>query len=749
MLTTSNSLETHPMIRPSSLRGAPGLLVTLLLPALAACGAASRDAVLSCAVPADCGPGAHCLDGACQVSAPPTADFTPPAGLTTNRAVSMTSTSRDPDPGGAVTGWSWAITRGSAACDADVDVGDGATLQAVFWCPGTYEISLVVRDDTGLESDPVLRTVMVAALPGAPTVTAGPPSAVDHRCSGAPLRCELVQPVALAASAQAPLGGPLDWQWTAVPPNPSRAGATARFSPSPAVSAAWLALETDGGAISGAWQLRVRVTDGAGNLGQAIQLVTVGDHPPTIDAAAVALDHSYAAGTYRTAGAFSVPVSDPDGDPLQVSLTLLEPAGSGCSGGLGALTGGSGHLTLTCPGPAGLQASGRALEVSVTDSNGATASSQVPVQVRNRLPVIRRAARVASGDLSLNHTVGPCPTGTGQCFLVSDDSPFEVDDPDGDPVSGLTLVPGVEASRTSSFGEVTSGPSGPRFLFGTPVNLPGEFRAIDGTSGFWLTATASDPFGASVPAEPLAVRILNRAPVLKAAVGAVTAGHHYNASTSGYLAGTALAAFEDPDGDPLVDAGSQGDEECATFTFSGGVASVTCLRAFQVASASYPTLSGFAGGHALVVKGGDGWQSASAAAALTIANAPPVLPDFNGAVEACSCECPQWEADLPGVCAFDYTWAVDPRSVTFEVCPTDADGDPLALAFSSASGAVPAPRTAAPGTCVSLTFLARFPVSVQVTANDGVSQAATTWTASRAICSKAGEVCTPPKALRR
>ena len=37
----------------------------------AACGASTRDEVLACTLPTDCGPAARCVDGACQASTPP------------------------------------------------------------------------------------------------------------------------------------------------------------------------------------------------------------------------------------------------------------------------------------------------------------------------------------------------------------------------------------------------------------------------------------------------------------------------------------------------------------------------------------------------------------------------------------------------------------------------------------------------------------------------------------------------------
>ncbi len=734
------------MTRPSPLRGAPGLflvtlLVTLLTPPLAGCGAASRDAVLSCSAPADCGAGAFCVQGACQASSPPVADFTPPPDLTTNRSVSVTATARDPDGGDAVAAWAWSITPVSAPCAADADVADAATLQAVFWCAGSYELTLVVTDTTGLESAPVRRTVAVTALPDAPSVTVGPPIAVEHRCAGAPLRCEPEQPIALAADGQSPLGGALTYRWTVLPPDASRAGATALLSPSATARNPALILSTDGGPISGAWRLRARVEDASGHLAQATQLVTVGNRPPVIDGTPLSLDHQFQGGAYLAGGTLAVPVVDPDGDPLQVGAELLEPAWSGCTSSLSGVAGASGTFALSCPTPAGLQAA-RLLRATAADVNGAAASARVALEIRNRLPVIRlKDAAAGLTGLELDHSVGPCPGGGGACFQVTGESPFLAEDPDGDPVTAVTLLPSVEPSRGASLAEVSGSAA---FRFSTPVDRPAEFRAPDGTSGFTLSATAADPFGASAPAAPLAVRIRNRPPVVKTAAPAVTVGHRFDAAASQYQAVAQLALFEDPDGDPLLGAGSAGDESCKAVSLAAGQASVSCSRTFLPGAGGYPTLAGFAGDHQIRVLAADGWDSTGAVSTLTIGNTPPTLPPFTGAIEACYCSCAMWDGEFPNLCADIPVWAADPDHATFAVGPADLDGDPLAATFSSSAAVTPATWVGAPDACAATISSATFPVSVAVTVNDGVSQASATWTATAVVCAKAGQRCTTP-----
>jgi hypothetical protein len=746
-----------PMIRPSTLRGAPGLplALSLLLPTLAACGAASRDAVLECTLDADCGPAARCVQGACQASTPPLADFTLPPTITTHRMVSVTGAVTDPDAGEGVAAWAWTVTRLTAACDADVDVGDAAALQVAFWCAGTYEVALVVTDAAGATSAPARRTATVTALDGAPSVSAGPPVSVDHQCASAPLRCELSQPVALTADGQAPLGGPLTYQWTAFPPDASRAGATALVTHDPAAGAALLAISTDGGAISGAWRMRVRAEDAHGNLAQAVQVVTVGNRAPVVDASPVSLDHRYD-GSYRVDGPLAVLVSDPDGDSVELGLLLQEPAGSGCSARLDGASGAGGTLALSCPTPAGLLAAGRTLATTATDVNGAAVTAAVPVQARNRLPEVRPSAGAGATTLELDHTVGPCPDGSGPCFLVAGENPFTASDPDGDPVTAVTLVPGVEAGRPASFGEALPGVAGGTFRFGTPVGFPTEFRAADGASGFWLTATASDPFGASAPAQPaLAVRVLNRAPVATLAPTSVATGHHYDTGITAYVATSVVAGFTDPDGDPLAVAAGGGDATCHDFSLADGQVSVTCYLDFTVAPGTFPSLVALAGSHALAPRVSDGWATTSHSTTLQVQDQPPTVADYDGAIESCTCKCLLWEPEAPGVCADTPIWIADATKATFPGRPADADGDPLNATFklwpgSPAGQSVgPAATNALPEACGATISATTFPVTVDVTINDGVSSASAIWIARAVTCSKAGHACTLPPTLRR
>jgi PKD repeat protein len=658
--------------------------------------------------------------------------------LTTHRAVAIEATAQDQDPGDAVVGWRWTVTRLSAACDADVDQGAAATLEVAFWCAGTYEVTLVVTDTVGSDSLPVRKTVTVSASTSAPTIAVGADVSVEHRCAGAPIRCQLEQEVTLSASGLSALGGPLSFRWSAVPPDLRRAAAAVRFSPSAEVAAPVLAIETDGGPISGAWALRVRARDEAGNLAQATQRVAVGNRAPVLDPAPLQLDHRYGDGVFKADGTLTVPLSDPDGDPLEVSVQLVEPAGTGCSAAFTEVAAGRGSFSLSCPGPTGLRASGRVLRAVAADTNDAVTTADARVEVGNRLPVIRPRAGASVTELTLDHTVGPCPGGAGRCFLATGQDAFEVFDPDGDPLTDVTLVAGVDPSRPGSTGEVGAGTAAGQYRFSTPISRPWEFRDATGASGFWLGASVADPFGAAA-APPLSIRITNRPPVLKTAPYE-TQSHRYEAATHQYLAGGVVATYEDPDGDPLVDTGSYGDPACSPVGPVDGVLSATCTRTYDPASGALPSMISFIGSHQLHASISDGWESVAAGPGLIIANQPPVIPPFNGPIESCTCVCERFD-DAGGGCLVS-KWRLQPTAVPVPPRPTDADGDPLHVTYLTSANLSVTAVTALPAACgTAIMSGGSYPLTIQVSANDGQAQASATWTVTAIQCSRSGSSC--------
>jgi len=247
--------------------------------------------------------------------------------------------------------------------------------------------------------------------------------------------------------------------------------------------------------------------------------------------------------------------------------------------------------------------------------------------------------------------------------------------------------------------------------------------------------------------------VQNQPPRLRLAPAAVAADHRYDQQDQAYLATAAVAAFEDPDGDPIALLRGDGDAECGSFGLDAGVASVTCRRAFAASAAAPPDLAGFAGVHAVSVLAGDPWSSASHAATVTIGNGAPTAPAFDGELQSCLCRCARWSADEPGVCAVDPTWVVGPATGAIPARPADEDGDPLHATFALAPGSAaaslaPASTNGLPGLCTTTVSAGGFPVVLDVTVSDGQRSAVGRWTVRGVGCSKAGQVCATPVARR-
>ena len=593
--------------------------ITVLLAATAflviACGRGGAKPVRGCQVDPDCGGVGRCVAGLCQASAPPVADFTVPPIPTTQRELPLASTSHDPDPGDAVVGWDWTVTRAGAACDPELTGADTATPTVVFWCPGTYRIGLAVTDSTGVESAPAERTVEVVPTTSAPQVVIAGASLVHHRCSGEPLRCALESPLALTVQAHPVNGGLVTCRWTVAQPDAGRAGASAAFAPSDTAPTAALQLGVAGTGITGTWTAQVRVRDSEGNLAVAAHAFEVGNRPPVLRAA-----------------------------------------------------GGS--------GPA---------------------------------------------EIALDHTVGDCPTGSGRCYQASGADAFVAEDPDGDPLGAVLIAADATGAGSGSVAEVGVGGRPGAFRFSTPLGNPSGFRAADGASGFHVKGTVTDVHGAA-GSLTLTARIGNRPPVPTWGPATVTTPHAYRASAKAYQAGAAVAAFADPDGDPVVEAASTGDAVCSGFTATDGVVSTACLLAYSPVPGQVPPLATFVAPHTVTARVTDGWASASSRTVVAIENRPPVVPAYSGPAEGCACACNKWashaEPGSPPDCVGAALASGGPVT-SYPVVASDPDGDPLDLTTTYAFN------------------------SAAVTAGDGAASSSATWYATSIVCSSQGEACLP------
>lgn len=720
---------------------APWPLALALL--LAACGGSGGE-VRSCAIDADCGAGAYCIQASCVANRPPAVTLQLPAAPTTNRVLRLEATATDPDPGDSIIRHTWSVIAVSAGCDSEMEPSSGARLELIFWCAGSYEVTVVAEDARSGVSAPATQTIEVAPATGLPVVVPAPASAVDHLCAGAPLTCRPAQAGAavalpLTATVDDPAGGTLTYRWRPVPPPgaDARARVTWSHGDTSLSTDAWV--ETPGGSVAGNWRFRLRVTTAAGLLAEADQVVQVGNRPPELPVPPLRLEHRYADGIYLAQGALPLPVSDPDGDPVGLTLALEETGAASCTSKLGAITAGAASLEVRCTDAAGLLGTAaRGVRVRADDGNGGSAEVVVPVEIANRPPVVRLTSNPAGGSIALDHSVGPCVGSAGSCFVVAGTSTFEAVDPDGDPISGLAATAAVLPGLTTSAGEATTAAGVVSFRFTTPLAVPGEFRATNGSTGFTLLATAADPFGGFGRLE-VPVVALNRPPVVLRPVLNAVVPHRYDPVRRAYTATASLAAFEDPDGDPLVSVGSAGDAACYNFSSSGGVVSVECVRAYAPAP-GLPPLASFTGDHRVVARASDGWASVTSGTTVSIQDGPPSATVYNGAVESCFCNCPKWNAD-GSACVGQPRWIVDRAQVPLPVVVSEADGDPVQVTYSGATPIGGAQKTVLSGSCSAMLANPVLPITVQVTIDDGVAQARTSSTVTGVTCATVGLPC--------
>ena len=186
--TTHRRTSSCPL--PVAAPRAPWHLPLALL--LAACGG-PEEAVRTCSTDAECGPGALCLQSACVANRPPVAALQVPASPATNRVLFIDATATDPDPGDAVARFTWSVTPLGAGCEAEPEPTTGPRLEVVFWCAGTYEVSVLAEDGRGGASAPARQIVEVAAG--------------DRRAGGDPAPRELGRPRLRRDAPRLPPGG--------------------------------------------------------------------------------------------------------------------------------------------------------------------------------------------------------------------------------------------------------------------------------------------------------------------------------------------------------------------------------------------------------------------------------------------------------------------------------------------------------------------------------------------------------------
>lgn len=116
----------------------------------------------TCQDDSDCASDAHCRDTACIADATPQARITgPSSALAHAEAVFDGSGSSDPDDD--IVAYTWSVRLRSGDCAPDLGPGGGSTFRPTFTCPGEFDVILVVRDRTGVISEPAIQPVAVTA----------------------------------------------------------------------------------------------------------------------------------------------------------------------------------------------------------------------------------------------------------------------------------------------------------------------------------------------------------------------------------------------------------------------------------------------------------------------------------------------------------------------------------------------------------------------------------------------------------
>jgi hypothetical protein len=705
---------------------------------LVALGCSASPSIHDCTTDAECGTGNTCHQGSCATNGPPIADFAAPTSVTTHRMVALTPASTDPE--GRPLEHRWSVRAIAGGCAPEPEPPTGSTLDVIFWCPGTYEATLVAVDPAGLESAPVSRAFEVASATGEPTVAAGPAISATHRCDPSVPRCVVLgagdsTALDLTATATDPEGGPLSFEWAVSPPVGARddAALAVTYQTGPLVDRPRVSISNEGGPIAGAYRFRVRVRDPQGLIAQAFQEVVVSNAPPTFIAGAVRLFHQYVDGTFVAEGELSTLAVDPEGDQL-LTTGSFAAAAAGCTEEVTTAPSGLLHLRIVCSVASGLIGpTPRTLTATVTDASGAAATVDLPLVIVDRAPVVTLDPAYGNGLITVNHRVEPCAlAAAASCFVVDGADPFVVSDPDGDPLGQYVFGVTVASNRPASRGAATIDGQSYRFRFETPASLPLEFRAASGASGFTLTASIQDPFGltASV-AVPLSIR--NRRPRVIELVRSVSVNHTYDAARRRYLASAQGALFDDPDGDPLS-ASAVGYQSCQTATLNAGRAEIGCELAWDYTLGGLPPLPTFLTPGPVTVTASDGWEATASTTAVSLLDRPTTLSAPIASVENCGC--------VSGYPCAKYAPSATGVAVPIELVDPDGDPSQVSLRPTFATGAQPPAVTCIPGWCYPRGNLyPSFPMGTAI-ANQGIiGQAPEAEFRVSLTCSTAGTCC--------
>jgi hypothetical protein len=546
----------------------PASLACALL--LAGCASAVDEP--SCAADLDCPAGARCVAGACVANAAPVPALAVSSDRLETGVLHSFDASGSHDPDDDVASYAWAVRAVDAPCAPPVLAGAGAVASARFGCPGRFAVDVTVADQLGATAT-ASAELEVVEYGGTPFVAAGPDLALEHACSSPPARCAPVGDVVLEALAPGFPPASLAFEWTVEPPadRPLDAGRRVTFTPSRFVASPAVLIETDGQAISGEWTFVVVVSDPAGVIGTASTRVVVGNRPPVVERTLVSPEHSFDGRRFTASGEIPFTITDPDGDALVGPFVEWRHAGDGEGSTFsGEVLADPARVTFSIEVPYGrpedaLHLIGgdgleRAVELSVSDVNGATTAQAWPIVVGNRPP---RLVAAPALPVHREHWYDRVTrTYRAELPLAS------WSDPDGDPMFPVAGVSAGDAPCSTL--SLPFDPGAPTAARVATVSCAVPFTGTPAASSIAGTRTVTqaiqDPWTEAKERSTVAIQVGNRAPTIAPAGDHVVTGactytgccrtlENRHCLAYGFdvaeVVSVVPSRWEDPDGDPI------------------------------------------------------------------------------------------------------------------------------------------------------------------------------------------------------
>lgn len=227
---------------------------------------------------------------------PPTADAGPDLSVQVGERANVMGGGTDPE--GNALGFAWTVTSRPQGSMAQLEDADTATPELVPDQEGTYVLQLTVTDDQGETATDTME--IEATLPAGPVADAGSDQAVQTGAT-----------VQLAGTATNAQGASFAWTILSGPNSPVIQNANSQ-------NASFVA------SAAGTYVVQLTVTDAFGQSDTDTMNVVV-TTPNRAPSGSVNAPSAVFAGTEVRA---EVSASDPDGDPLTYSWTVLSPSGA-------------------------------------------------------------------------------------------------------------------------------------------------------------------------------------------------------------------------------------------------------------------------------------------------------------------------------------------------------------------------------------------------------------------------------------